>query len=307
MQLNNAQNGAKFVTKKLQKDFLKVTRGQARYRQFASWYINQGMQKGHQATWNIPRPLGLTPPIVEGATVPTEDVLVDTGEVTAQMYIKGVPFTKKLAMVTEQDIKSMIEDQLAVNLAKNIENSGAAPAYRNTNIKVTPAASGASATDIVITDTTAGTFTGVNNAAMTIDHVLNISVEMQEKDVETREGLLYCVGRPRTFFTFRKQLEEISQYTAEGFANIVAGKTGQYDNIVFVTQTDVASRGWTNGKSDEAFFFGATSIVESIIEQEKVIANNSTNWGQDLGLGYEFLAGHALIRNDKVFHWASAS
>lgn len=307
MQVNNANNGANFITPKLQKDFQKATRSQMRYRQFASWDMKPGLNKGTTANWNVAAKLTPTAPITEGANVPVEDQNTVQGSCVVQQYLKGVPFSKKLTQVTEQDVQDLVEDGLAIAFGESVEIYGARPAFAATNIKVCPATSGASVTDIVVTDTDAGAFSGVNNTAMTIDHVLNISIAMQEADVESRQGKMYCVGRPAIFKTFRKQLEDVSKYTSEGFANIVKGKIGEYDNVIMVAQTAVPSRAWSNAKSDEAFFFGETTIVELLVSPEKVISNNSINWGQDLGLGYEALLGHALVRKNKIFHWSSVS
>ncbi len=299
-------SGAQFITERLLSDFHKATRSLARYRQFASRDIKQGAGRGQQVTWTVANKLAPAAPILETNTTPVEDITSYKGECLIQEYVKGTPFTKRLETVSQIDVKKMAEDNLAVACAESIEIYGARPAFASTNIKVAPVG-GTSLTDVELTDTTAGAFSTVNDAALTLSHVLDISTKMAEMDVPMKDGKYYAVARPSTLKNFKKELQDISQYTSEGFMNIVRGKIGEYDNIVFLQQTAVPSQAWTNAKSDEAFFFGADSIVEVVVEPEHIIANVPADFNRQHALAYYALLGHSLIRKDRVFHWASAS
>ena len=306
MATTTVTSGAQFLTEELQNEFHMATRALSRFRPFVSREIAHGYNKGQHVSWIVANKLTPSAPILETDTTPVENSTSYKGEALLQEYTKGTPFTKRLEDTSQIDVKKMVKDNLAVACAESIEIYGARKAFADTNIKVTPAG-GISATGIDVHDTDSGAFTGVNNAGLTLDHVVEISLAMQEMDVPDKEGKKYAIGRPTSFKGFRRELADISKYTAEGFANIVNGKVGEYDNIIFLNQTAVPSRGWANAKSDEVFFFGADTIVEVMVEPEHIISNVPADFNRQHALAYRALLGHALIRKDRIFHWSSAS
>ena len=94
---------------------------------------------------------------------------------------------------------------------------------------------------------------------------------------------------------------------------IFNGETGRYEGIRFVEQTNIASQGWTNGLSDEAFFFGADTVAEAIVEPEQIRGKIPTDYGRSRGIAWYYLGGFGITHNatdgtqNRILKWSSAS
>ena len=109
----------------------------------------------------------------------------------------------------------------------------------------------------------------------------------------------------------KNDLEGVNKYTAEGYSKIASGEIGRTENIRFVEQTNIASAGWTNGKSDTVHFFGADTVAEGIVVPEEMRGKIPGDYGRSRGVAWYYLGGFGLVHTvalqARVIQWDSAA
>jgi hypothetical protein len=96
---------------------------------------------------------------------------------------------------------------------------------------------------------------------------------------------------------------------------IMNGEIGRYAGCRFVEQTGIASEGWTNAKSDVAYFFGEDTVAEAIAIPEEIRAKIPTDFGRSKGIAWYYLGGFGLVHGStaatvsqaRVMKWDSTS
>jgi len=93
---------------------------------------------------------------------------------------------------------------------------------------------------------------------------------------------------------------------------ILNGEVGRhYEGVRFFEQTSIASQAWTNGASDEAFFFGEDTVGEAIVVPPEIRGKIPDDYGRGKGVAWYALEGFALIHNvaadARIIKWASAA
>jgi hypothetical protein len=172
--------------------------------------------------------------------------------------------------LSEQPIRKIVHKVLK-NDAKKAFDIDAHAQFNTALLRAVPASAGTSLTAITLT--TDGTATATNNIALGKGHVKAIVDTMKERDIPpyVQDDYL-AVGWPSTFRTFKNDLEDIHQYTEQGFQLIHNGEIGRYENTRFCEQTNIPKGGaadstawnastntadaWDSGTSDWVFFFG---------------------------------------------------
>ena len=136
---------------------------------------------------------------------------------------------------------------------------------------------------------------------------------MKERDIPAYDGTNYaCVGRPSTFRAFKNDLEAVHSYVDQGFQMVLHGEIGRsYEGVRFFEQTAIASRGWTNSLSDQAFFFGEDTVMEALVIPEEIRGKIPGDFGRDRGVAWYAMAGYGLVHTDatqaRIVEWASAA
>ena len=102
-----------------------------------------------------------------------------------------------------------------------------------------------------------------DTAAFNNEHAKSIVDAMKERNIPAYVGDdYYAISWPTTLRVFRNNLEDIQQYTSEGFRMIANGEIGRYFNTRYVEQTNIPKAGWTY--ADWIFFFGQDTVAEAI-------------------------------------------
>lgn len=233
----------------------------------------------------------------------------DIRQETLTITEKGnsVPYTRKLDLLSAHSCETVIHKVLK-NDARKALDAGAYEQFSRAPVTVAPT-SGTSTTAVTFTNGATGI---TNNVAMNKAHVKGIADEMAERDVTPYDGENYCsLGRPSTFRGLKDDLEALHMYVDAGFARIAAGEIGRYEGIRFFQQTNIPSKEWTNAKSDEAFFFGADTAAEAIVEPEQIRAKLPGDYGRSRGMAWYYLGGfgisHTAPENCRIFKWSSAA
>lgn len=280
-----------------------------RFRNFCDIEEAKDKGTGDQFNWNV-----YSDVVDAGGALDEEQAMPETNytitqeNLTVTEYGNSVPYSRKLDILSKHSCETAIHKVLKNDARKTLD-SAAYTQFALTKLTVTPA-SGNSTTAITLETT--GTPTATNNVAMNKQHVKLIADAMAERDIIPFDGENYmCVGRPTTFRTFKDELEAIGFYVETGFAKITAGEIGRFESIRFHTQTSVASRGWTNGLSDEAYFFGMDTVCEAIVEPEQIRAKLPGDYGRSRGMAWYYLGGfgisHTAAANSRIVKWASAA
>jgi len=214
----------------------------------------KGLHKGEEFRWNIFSKVATAGGTLnESVPVPETNFTISRGSLTVEQMGNSIPWTGLLDNMSEQPVKDVIGQVLKDDANETLE-SKAHTQFDATLLTVT-AASGSSTTAITVETT--GTATATNDVPLHKAHVKRIATAMKERNIPAYDGINYmCVARPDTYSTFTDDLEGISVYIDRGFGMIQNGEIGRYSGVRCFEQTAIASEGWSNSKSDAAYFFG---------------------------------------------------
>lgn len=282
-----------------------------KFRQFADIKdaAVQGKGKGDTFHWNVYSDVatqGTT--LTETTTMPETNFTVSQGTMTITEYGNSVPYSGKLDDLSEHPVKEVIGKVLK-NDAKKAFDIAAHAQFNATPLRVVP--TGGTATDSVAL-TVNGTATATNNVAMGKDHVKAIVDLMKERNIPPYINDDYvALGHPSTFRTVKNNLEEIHKYVDTGFQMIMNGEIGRYENTRFVEQTNIAKAGFSNGKSNWAYFFGNDTVAEGIAVPEEMRGKIPTDFGRSRGIAWYYLGGFGIVHTQatqaRIVKWDSAA
>jgi len=281
----------------------------ARFRQFCDIKEGKGESKGDKLYWNVYSNVQTQgAKLTENVAMPETNYTIRQESLTVEEYGNSIPYSKKLDDLSKHSVIEVIHKVLK-NDARNTLEKAAYDEFAKTKLTVTPVA-GTSTTNIVVETT--GTPTATNDTPLSKSHVKAISDEMKERSITPYDGENYAAcGRPSTFRPFKNELEDIHKYVAEGFGMILNGEIGRYESIRFTEQTGIASKAWTNGKSDEAFFFGADTVAEGIVIPEEIRGKIPSDFGRSKGVAWYYLGGfgicHTAAEHSRILRWGSAA
>lgn len=282
-----------------------------KYRQFCDVKdaTQQGKNKGDQFHWNVYSDVATQGgDILETETMPETNFTITQGTLTITEKGNSVPFNQKLDDLSEHSVKEVINKVLK-NDAKKAFDIAAYAQFDATPLVVCPV-SGTSTTAVTLE--TSGSHSVTNNVAMGKDHVKAIVDIMKERNIPTYQGDdYYCIAHPSTFRTFKNDLETIHQYVESGFQMIKNGEIGRYEGVRFIEQTNIAKEGWSNGKSNQAHFFGDDTVAEAIACPEEMRGKIPTDYGRSKGIAWYYLGGFGLVHTDatqaRIVKWDSAA
>lgn len=273
-------------------------------------FTDKGYGKGDQFHWNIYSDIATQGGrLAENEKMPETSFTVSQGTGTVYEFGNSVPYSSKLDDLSLHPVKQIIHKALKNDANKAFEAEAVAQ-FRLSPLTVTPA-SGNSTTAITLETT--GTATATNNVAMNKTHVKLIADQMKERNIPTyADGNYRCLGRPSTFRGLKDDLEAVHSYVDEGFRRVLNGEVGRsYEGIRFFEQTTVASRAWSNAKSDQAFFFGEDTVMEAIVCPPEIRGKIPGDYGRDKGVAWYALEGFALVHTvaaqARIVRWDSAA
>jgi N4-gp56 family major capsid protein len=287
----------------------------ARFRQFcdAKDATDKGLGKGEIYHWNIYGDLegdsdGSLGELDENEVTPEDGFSITQGSLTITEYGRSVPYSGKLDNLSKHPVTEIIQKQLK-NHANKVLDRAAYNQFDSTPLTVTPV-SGNSATAITIE--TSGTPTATNDIAMNNVHVKLIVDQMKERDIPVYNGSDYfALARPSTLRDFKDDIEALHSYVDAGFNMILNGEVGRYEGVRFIEQTNIASEGWTNAKSDAVFFFGEDTVAEAIVVPEEIRGKIPTDFGRSKGIMWYYIGGfglvHTVAAQARIIKWDSAA
>ena len=282
----------------------------SRYQQHcdAEDFTDKGYNKGDAFRWNIYSDMATQGGrLTETAVMPESNFTITQGSGTIFEFGNSVPYSGLLDDLSAQPVKQIVHKALKNDANKAFEAEVRAQFYA-TPLAV-EATSGTSTTAITLTTNSAAA--NVNNVAMNATHVKLISDQMKERNIPVySDGNYRAIARPSTLRGFKNDLEGLHSYTTEGFGRILNGEVGRsYEGIRFFEQTTIASRAWTNSKSDEAYFFGEDTVIEAIVCPPEIRGKLPGDYGRDKGVAWYALEGFSLVHTAatqaRIIKWAS--
>jgi N4-gp56 family major capsid protein len=282
----------------------------SRFRQFCDIKEGKGKQKGDQFNWNVYSDVAdQGGELQETNAMPETGFTITQASLTVTEYGNSVPFTKKLDDLSRHPVREVINKTLKNDARKTLDVA-AYNQFNATTVTVTP--TGGTDTSAVTVETGGATIT--NNIELGKDHIKSIADVMKERDITPfYQDDYFCIARPTTLRPFKNDLEAIHQYTESGMQLIYNGETGRYEGIRFVEQTNIASESWSNAKSDAAFFFGADTVAEAIVEPEQIRGKIPSDYGRSKGIAWYYLGGFGICHNaadglqNRIIKWDSAA
>lgn len=281
-----------------------------RFLQFCDVEVALGKHKGQTYTWNV---YGDTADeggvLVENQPVPETTFPVSQGTVTLVERGISVPYTGLYDDLSEHNVKSIIHKTLKNNANRALDTAAAA----QFDLSILTATS-TSATAFTLQDD--ATFSGAATNGLALAHVRTMADTLQERNIPVFDGENYvCISRPSTIRAFRNELDAIRQYVDEGWMAIMNGEVGRYENIRFVTQTNIASKGWTN--TDAAYFFGADTVTEVIANPVEIRGKIPDDYGRSKGIMWYCVNAFGITHSDqtnaatkaqaRIIRWGSTS
>lgn len=310
-ELWSAQNGY-MASATLSDELRFAVQPMTRFRQFCDIEVALGKNVGEVFNWNI---YGDTDDeassLDESQRMPETGFSVSQGTVTMTEYGIAVPYSGKFDDLSEHPVKSIIHKTLKNN-ARRAFDVAAHAQFDLTILRAVGGAAGA----ITLTDNS--TPSGNNNIAMSWDHIKTISDTMQERDIPLYDGENYVgIMRPTTMRPVLDDLEDIHKYVDAGWGRIMNGEKGRADAVRMVSQTNIASEGWTNGLSDAAYFFGADTVTEAIAIPEEIRGKIPDDYGRGKGIAWYYVGAFGITHADttsaatkaqaRIIKWDSAA
>jgi len=284
-----------------------------RFRQFCDVEEAIGVNKGEKFTWTIygdtvdkgSRKLDETKPM------PTTSFPVWQGEVILAEYGISIPHSLRYETMSEHNVPEVITKTLKNDANCKFDEE----AHAEFDAAILRAVGGASGA-VTLTDT--GTPSGTNDIVMSKEHVKTIRDLMEERNIPVFDGEDYIGAmRPSTLRPVSNDLESVLQYVDEGYKRIVNGERGRYEGIRFVTQTNIPTEGWTNGKSDAAYFFGADTVTETISIPEELRGKIPDDYGRSKGIAWFYIGAFKIThantssaeakKQARILKWDSAA
>jgi N4-gp56 family major capsid protein len=273
-----------------------------RFRQFCDAKEAFGLGIGDTFNWNIYSDVQQAGgQLVETQIMPETNFVITQASAKIVEYGNSVPFTKKLDDLSEHPVTEIIHKVLK-NDARKVLDSAAYTQFNASPIRLTSTSASA------YTVTTNGTSSGTASTALSNTHVKAIADYMAEQNIPAFDGVNYLsVFRPTAIRGFKNNLEQIHQYTPEGWHVIMNGEKGRYEGIRFIEQTNVASQGWAN--TDRGFFFGSDTVAEIFAIPEEIRGKIPTDYGRSRGIAWyaelAFGIAHTELPGTRILVWDS--
>lgn len=292
-------------------DFLRTElQPMSRFRQFCDIKEGKGTGKGELFNWNVYSDVATAGGALdETQAMPESNFTITQGTLTVTEFGNSVPFTKKLDNLSRHPVKEVINKVLKNDARKTLDGA-AHTQFDATVVTLTPT----SGTDTSAVTVEIGGATITNDIAMGKEHIKSISDIMKERDITPfMQDDYFAIARPTTLRAFKNDLEAIHQFVESGMQLIYNGEVGRYEGIRFVEQTNITTEAWTNAKSDAAFFFGADTVAEAIVEPEQIRGKIPTDFGRSRGIAWYYLGGFGIVHNasdgaqNRILKWDTAT
>ncbi len=290
----------------------------SRFRQFTEIKNAFGKSSGETFNWNkianVSNPGGR---LIETNTMHMTEQIISKGTMSIYEYGNSIPFTKKLELLSFNDVEEMINKGLLDDYRKCMDGL----VEREMNKTYLNYVGITSASYTLTTDST---LTAVNTSVFNKYHLKNMVDELAKRNIPPWDGEDYiCIASIEALRNILDDLEATKYYIVDGYKNMIAGEVGRYYGVRFIrdnyatryiydeTARTSTAKSWSGGYSLDAYLFGKGTVAEAVAEPEHVIPKELTDYGRSRGLAWYFVGGFKILwedqANSRIIKWASAS
>lgn len=220
----------------------------------------------------------------ETATIPKRNFTITQGTLTITEYGNSIPFTIKVATLSEVSVPENIKIVLRNDMAKVLD-SAAAVQFQTSDFKAT----------VTNTATTtfgsAGVATATASGSVSDKNVRDIVDEMKRRFIPTVDGesfvAIHSTNSIRGLYDFFEPKAQLTTMTP-----LFRGEVGTYYKTRHVEETNFLVNTLGSGSTDgEAIFFGADAVREGVAIPEEIRIDIPKDFGRDQGIAWYFLGG----------------
>jgi len=317
MAMNWVDQSGYLTNNKLSKDWRKSAQPLIRYRQFCDIKDALGKQAGQTVNWlraaNVSN-YGKT--IAETATMPETTQSLTWGTLTVGEYGNSIPFTQKVEVLSEFELKTIINGGLRDDMVKVVDGV-VERQFNACQLRYV----GSSTTTYALT--TNGTATAVNTSVLNSYHVRKMRLELEKRNVPTYDGDYVMINSLEAMESLEGAVESVNQYTESGQKKIWSGEVGKLHGVRFVkdgfasryvyseSAGTATAKSWSQAQSLDGYMFGKDTVMEAIVIPEEIRAKVVTDYGRSKGLAWYFLGGFKIVweteADARIIKWDSAS
>lgn len=265
------------------KKFLKATLTNQRFKQLLTYQEKLGEKSGMEVGWEIQGKLPVGSALTEGVDIPVVNPAISRGTATVKEYGAAIPFSNKLEMLSQVEVKKYFEDTLGQNAAETLDKVAFDEVY--STFKAVATANGATAISVDYDGTIAS-----GNSVLKKEHASLIITEMREANIPLINGSYKAVGRPGALRGLKIELEPVIQNVDSGYKRIIMGSVGSYDGCEFIEQTNVAT-------GNDVYFVGDDFGIELNVLTPEIRTNVELDFGRSKGLAWYAMCAMAKTRD----------
>ena len=112
-------------------------------------------------------------------------------------------------------------------------------------------------------------------------HVKAIVRLMKERNIlpDMADEYVSIVHRS-TLRNFKNDLDQVRKYLDKEYQLVLNGEVGRHETARSVEQTNISKENWSDGRSNQAFFFGADTVAEGVVIPEEMHGKIPTDFGR---------------------------
>ena len=273
--------------------------------------MEKGLNTGELFHWNVySKTVDQGGAILETDEMPETNFTITQGSLTVTEYGQSVPYNGKLDNLSKQSVEEVIDKVLKDDASKAFDIAARAQ-FDATDRTVVATAAGTDS-DAHLIYGTGGVAGGLNGAPFDKYHLKDIVDHMKEWNIPVFQGGDYfAIGRPTSFRKIKNDMEGLHQYVDAGFRMIMNGEIGRYEGVRFIEQTNIASDGFSGGKSDTIHLFGSDTVAEAIVVPEELRGKIPTDYGRSKGIAWYYMGGFGIVHTDttncRIVKWTCSS
>lgn len=305
---------------KLNMKFQRAAQPLMRFRQFVKFKEAFGKMQGQTVNWlKVSNASTYGGSLVETQTMHEGGQPLTWGTLSVTEYGLSIPFTFKVATLSEFDVMEIMRGSLLDDAVKVIDGV-IETQFNTTPLRYVGTATGGGAV------TTDGTATATNTSALNPYHVRKMVSQLKTRNVPGYNAIggdYAFIGSVEAMENMSTQLQSVAQYTESGYQKILNGEVGRFHGTRFVEDTwatrftysasarTATAKSWSGGSSLDGYLFGSPTVREAIVVPEEIRMKVTTDYGRSKGIAWYMLGGWAIewstAANARIIKWDSAA
>lgn len=267
---------------------------QQRFRQFVRKEPGYGKNKGDTVLFN--RIANVTTgggAINELDKMPEDSVVISQGSALVTEYGNSIPYTGKLAALSEFSVDNIFLKALKNDQSKILDAAVGAE-MKTCKVKYAPTGTIAAPDGVFDTDGTQSTAATRDIQAYDVKEVVDyLKGDLLAPKFDGENYICVCSTGFARALKDDADWEDAAKYGDP--ERLFSGEVGRYYGCRFIEETNVLlNEIQSSTYKGEAVFFGEDPIIEAVACPEEIRAKIATDYGRDKGLAWYFMGGWSL-------------